>query len=199
MWQSYNYRQLRNKNFSAHTFTKSNQWWNVQCSGSVKTTVLGVLFTSFFKVLKEVNWISRKYCFVSVAKAQEMNIKYKKLLGWVSLWLIIPKSTLYLYSLKTGFCEVSVCVCKREKLVICKNVSLQSEQSFWIEIVWLWGWLWHPLSLKVAVLHPINSLFKILHCLNATVCVLLRVADLERILPHSLTTEASTARGALSY
>jgi hypothetical protein len=43
--------------------------------------VLVELFTSFFKVLKEVNCVRRKYCFVSGAEAWKMKVKYKKLLG----------------------------------------------------------------------------------------------------------------------
>lgn len=71
-------------------------------------------------------------------------VNIRNYLGWVYLWLVTPENTLHFDCLETGFYEVplGVCVCwgkrdrgvrrgrERESLVICKNVSFQSEKSF---------------------------------------------------------------------
>lgn len=181
-------------------FTESNQWRNVYRSGSIKTTAQGELFTSCLKVLKEVNCMRGKYCFVSRAKAWAMYIKYKKLLGVCLTMIDNSRKHTISHSLEADLCEVSQCVLVCVNVWVCLRqkkrwteasymqeclTSFNQKKSFWIQIVRLWGWLRHPFSLEVAILHPINSLFKVLHCLNTIVCLLLRAADLKRILPHS--------------
>ena len=77
--------------------------------------MLAELFTSFFKVLREVNCVRRKYCFVSGAEAWEMKVKYKKLLG-VDLTVVNNSRKHTIIFILWKLASVSfLCACERER------------------------------------------------------------------------------------